>query len=187
MTGQPQAWASPGASKAHSLHPIRRARSADRRALSRLLAPAVASGAILPTDPDPERFLVAEGPRGLVGAVALTPWTREVTELGSLVSAETGCGLGTRLVQAAVAHAAAEGFATVVALTGLGDWFGRRGFAPAATPPWALARAPHAPAETLPGLVEKAQHSCRVCPRLARCTQALVAKDVRAPGLQVAA
>ncbi len=185
--GRQHAWTAPAATAARGAYPIRPAVPEDRTALAALLAPAVASGAILPTDPDPRKFLVAEGPRGLVGAVALTPWTPEVTELGSLVSAETGCGLGTRLVQAAVSSAAAEGFATVVALTGLGDWFARRGFASTPTPPWALARAPQTQAETLPGLVKKAQQSCRVCPRLASCKQALVARSVSAPGLQAAA
>jgi GNAT superfamily N-acetyltransferase len=147
----------------------------------------VAAGSILPTDPDPERFLVAEGKRGLVGAVALTPWAPEVVELGSLVSSETGRGLGSRLVQAAVAHAAAEGFATVVALTGIGDWFARRGFVASDTPPWALARGHEATGQALPGLTEKAERSCRVCPRLVGCRQVLLACSAAGTELQVAA
>lgn len=170
---------------------IRAAAAADLPALEALLAPAIAAGDILPTQPDTRRFLVAECGGAVLGAVALTPWTNGVVELGSLVSGLRGVGLGSALVAAALDEAAVRGAHTVVALTGLADWFGRRGFARAPVAPWELVHAPERPAAPGPvdarALSHKAHDSCRLCPRHAACGQVLLAKRVLAVSQEVAA
>jgi N-acetylglutamate synthase-like GNAT family acetyltransferase len=134
-------------------HPIRRARAQDVPVIEALLAPEVKRGTVLPRQVDPEAFLV-----GRSACAALTAWTSEVVELGSVVSARPG--MGTLVVEAACSEAAARGFRRVVVLTGLVEWFQRRGFQ-----------------KTRSLQAERAAH-CAGCPRAARCTQTLMVRDV---------
>lgn len=134
-------------------HPIRRARPVDVPVIEALLAPEVQRGTVLPRPVDPDAFLV-----GRSACAALIPWTPEVVELGSVVSARRG--MGTLVVEAACAEAAARGFKRVVVLTGLVDWFARRGFQ-----------------RTQALQSEKAAH-CAGCPRADGCTQTLMVRDV---------
>lgn len=135
------------------VHPIRRAQPRDVVAIERLLAPEVARGTVLPRVVDPRDFLVGDRV-----CAALTPWSSTVVELGSVVSARPG--MGTLVVEAAVAEAAARGFAQVVVLTGLTEWFARRGFTTVNAP-----------------LDLKEQH-CMGCPLKAGCAQVLMVRDV---------
>jgi len=160
---------------------VRPARLADEPAIRDLLAPAVAAGEVLPRAVVAGDFLVAEDPDGIVGAVALTAWTDRVVELGSLVAARKGRGLGARLVQAALDEAARLGFQEVVALTALDKWFARRGFVVEPVAPWSLARStpvlvqpPLEDSPVLEATAAKARRSCARCPRLARCQQVLM-------------
>jgi N-acetylglutamate synthase-like GNAT family acetyltransferase len=135
------------------VHPIRRARPGDVVAIERLMAPEVARGTVLPRAVDPRDFLVGEQV-----CAALTPWSSTVVELGSVVSARPG--MGALVVEAALAEAAARGFAQVVVLTALTEWFARRGFTTVKAP-----------------LDLKEQH-CMGCPLRAGCRQVLMVRDV---------
>lgn len=135
------------------VHPIRRAGPADVLDIQRLMAPEVERGTVLPRAVDPADFLVGEQV-----CASLTPWSPSVVELGSVVSARPG--MGTLVVEAAVAEARARGFTRVVVLTALTGWFERRGFS-TANAPWPL----------------KEQH-CVGCPRKAGCQQVLMVRDV---------
>ena len=157
-----------------------------------MLAPEVAAGTVLPRVVVPEDFLVAvdEDDR-LVGMVGLSWWSSDVIELGSLVSAVRGRGVGGRLVAAVFEVAAQKGARSVVALTALDGWFGRQGFHPRPVAPWALARqAPVLLASDSPWLesavARKARSSCASCPLLARCRQHLMVRAVAVPARQVA-
>jgi N-acetylglutamate synthase-like GNAT family acetyltransferase len=171
---------------------VRAARPGDIPSLEALLAPEVAAGTILPRVVVAEDFLVAElRGAGIVGAVATSMWTEDVVELGSLVSARGGLGIGRMLVEAVMQRAALAGFRSVVALTGLNDWFGRLGFVSHPTRPWALARRqpvlltscePHVDA----AVGWKASTVCSGCSRLSGCSQALMVRAVPAIARQVA-
>lgn len=152
---------------------IRPARESDRSAITRLMKPHIASGALLPREADPAAFLVAEVHGELLGCVALTVWTAEVVELGSLVSERPG--LGRLLVEAAVHAAAAAGFRSVVALTGAPVFFERCGFQSEAVAPWAVARGLGRASEDVATKAER----CRRCPRLGGCQQVLLRRSLR--------
>lgn len=176
----------------HGTARIRPAGPSDRGAIEALLAPEVAAGTLLPRSVDPTEFLVADGgERGLVGAVGLAWWTADVVELGSLVAAVSGEGIGSRLVDAVLDRAAREGARSVVALTALDGWFQRRGFGVHPVAPWALARRSPVlvPGESLhidAALGQKATGSCHRCPRLAGCSQHLMVRAVHARSRRVA-
>ena len=94
---------------------VRAALAADVDAIRDLLAPEVEAGTILPRVVRPDDFLVALLDGEIVAAVAMTRWTDDVVELGSLVSARPGLGLGRAMVQAVLKKAALDlGFAAVV-------------------------------------------------------------------------
>lgn len=159
---------------------IRPAVEADVLAIEALMAPEIATGALLPRAVDAADFLVAERDGVVVGAVGLKPWAAGVVELGSLVAGERGVGLGAALVAAAVAEAGARGYHTVVALTGLEGFFERHGFRAVGAAPWALARGAYA-LPTTPTLDQAVRHKaslCAACPRLGACAQALLVRAV---------
>lgn len=167
---------------------IRPAVSADRPVIERLMAPEVARGTLLPRAVDPADFLVAEEQGEIVGAVALSAWTESVVELGALVAGPRGRGVGRALVAAALARAQADGFASVVALTGITGFFEAAGFSRMGATPWALARG--CAALPISGRLDRAlAHKaavCAACPRLEGCAQALLCFDLQAAA-QVAA
>lgn len=170
-----------------SVH-IRPAAPVDVPAISALMAPEIAAGKLLPRVVDPAEFWVAVTRAGIVGAVALSPWSASVVELGSLVSSAPGRGVGSALVRAATEAAFERGFGRVVALTGIPDWFVRAGFSLVSATPWARARGCATlpvPADLDEAIGAKARR-CGVCPRLADCGQALLAMD-RVAELQAAA
>ena len=159
---------------------VRPARAEEGAVIAALMAPEIAAGNLLPRVVKPEDFLVATHGEDVVGAVGLGAWTDDVAELGSLVSAAPGRGVGVALVEAALAEAGARGYRTVVALTGIPGFFVRQGFDVARATPWARARG----CETLPvsptldrALSAKAR-ICAACPRLAGCQQVLLAVSV---------
>ncbi len=167
---------------------IRVARSGDLPRIDALMAPHVASGVLLPRSGGVERFLVAVEGRRVVGAVALSPWSSEVVELGSLVVDRPGTGLGARLVEAAVLRAREAGYREVVALTGTPGFFLRCGWLRSEDAPWARARAPgvagperHNPA--LDAALSWKAGRCAGCARLGACRQVLLtlALEPRAP------
>lgn len=162
---------------------IRAAVDGDLPAIDALMAPHVASGLLLPRSAGAAAFLVADGPDGIEGCVAVKPWTADVHELGSLVAARSGAGLGRQLVEAAALRARAEGAELLVALTGSPAFFERCGWRIQTDAPWARARGFVAPAGALPELPAAVQHksrSCAACPRLAGCSQALLATRLEA-------
>ena len=156
---------------------VRPAVDIDVGALAQLVSPHVASGALLPRELDPEAFLVVEQDGVLAGCVALTPWTGEVIELGTLVS--TRPGLGRLLVEAACASGRSGGFRTIVALTGVEDFFLRCGFSAESDAPWARARGLVLPTShrygLAPALAWKAS-KCGRCARLGGCRQVLLSR-----------
>lgn len=167
---------------------IRAATPSDIPAIEALMAPEVAEGTLLPRQVRAGDFLVAELGEALVGAVALAPWSESVAELGSLVAARRGAGLGALLVEAAMDEAYSRGYTTVVALTGIPGFFERRGFGTLAAAPWARARG----CATLPvpprldqALGYKAR-VCAACPRLEGCAQVLLYRSTAAVARAVA-
>ena len=160
---------------------VREARGADVPQIEAVMAPAVAEGSVLPRDVRASDFLVAEAPDGeIIGVVALSPWSHEVVELGSLVSAAPGRGVGGLLVEAAVQEASRRGYTAIVSLTGIGGFFERSGFQPVADRPWARARGcATLPSQDFPELspaVGNKAQKCAACPRLAHCSQSLLAR-----------
>ena len=149
------------------------ATEADIPAIQALMAPHIASGAVLPRVVVAADFLVARVQGRIEGCVALTPWTDEVIELGSLVSARPG--LGRLLVEAACDLAEARGCQQIVALTGVADFFLRCGFEPQPAAPWAVARGM---VGGPPAVAAKAR-KCAACPLLAGCAQTLLARPVK--------
>lgn len=170
---------------------VRAALAADVDAIRDLLAPEVEAGTILPRVVRPEDFLVALLDGEIVAAVAMTRWTDDVVELGSLVSARPGLGLGRAMVQAVLKKAALEQFRRVVALTAIDGWFTRLGFRAHPTAPWALASdrpvLVTASDDCLDAAVGwKASTVCAGCARLGRCRQHMVVHAVASETRRVA-
>lgn len=167
---------------------IRPAIAADVPAITSLMAPEIALGNLLPRAVDPADFLVAEHNGRVVGAVALSAWTEDVVELGSLVAGERGLGLGSALVAAATEEAARRGYDVVVALTGIGGFFERAGWTPLASAPWALARGCETLSEgpLLDRAIAAKSRRCAGCARLSACNQTLLAVSVAVPARAVA-
>jgi len=153
---------------------VRPAREADRAAIARLMAPHIASGVLLPREAEPADFLVAEVQGELLGCVALSAWTADVVELGSLVSNQRG--LGRLLVEAAVYAASAAGFRSVVALSSTLGFFRACGFQQDAVAPWAQARGLAQGGADVRAKAER----CALCPRLGGCSQALLRRALPA-------
>lgn len=160
----------------------------DLPALAALLAPEIARGTVLPRELDPADFLVAEERGALVGAVALTPWMGDVIELGALVAAVPGQGIGARLVEAAMARAGERGYGTVVALTGVPGFFERVGFSPRAVAPWAVARREkrRRPDPDIGAAVVYKAGRCAACARLGTCNQVLLSRAAQVEVRKVA-
>ncbi|MDP6942684.1 MAG: hypothetical protein QF464_00920, partial [Myxococcota bacterium] len=143
-------------------------------------------GTILERPVTPEGFLVATSGSDLVGAVALTPQSGRVIELGSLVSNLSGVSLGRRLVEAAVDQASARGFEVVMALSAIPGFFERVNFRIASHAPWIAARRqlamPHplplAPTTDATEAARAKASSCRRCPHLGTCSQALLLRVI---------
>jgi N-acetylglutamate synthase-like GNAT family acetyltransferase len=160
---------------------VRDARPEDVRQIEAVMAPEVAAGRVLPRAVRADEFLVAEDPQGrIVGVVALAAWSAAVVELGSLVSAAQGRGLGALLVAAAVQEAARRGYTSIVALTSISGFFARNGFLSVADRPWARARGcgtlPVADFPELGEAVANKARRCAACPRLAGCGQDLLVR-----------
>jgi N-acetylglutamate synthase-like GNAT family acetyltransferase len=119
---------------------VRPARAEDAGAIRAILAPQIAAGTILRRPFAPGGYLVAEDGAGLVGAVAMRPWTSTVVELCGLVSARAGRGIGGALCEAVARRAAREGYGLVAVLTGAPGFFLRRRFQPVAATPQDRAR-----------------------------------------------
>ena len=125
--------------KAAPAFSIRAARKSDAAHIAGLLAPYAQTGVVLPRTEDEIRlhiqnFLVMEadgaGKPGIWGCVALRDYGAGLFEVRSLaVSAtESGMGLGSRLIAAAVDEARRRGAARVFALTLRANLFQRLGF-----------------------------------------------------------
>lgn len=161
---------------------LRPACSSDLPGIAALMAPEIARGNLLPRAIGAEDFLVADEDGRLLGAVALTPWSDEVVELGSLVAGPRGRGLGRALVAGALHEAAGRGYPTVVALTSIPAFFQGQGFEVVRGTPWAIALG----CATLPvsGALEAAlrwkSERCAACARLTGCQQVLLAREVGA-------
>lgn len=156
---------------------LRPATAADVPAITRLMAPEIAAGTLLPRAVDPADFLVAADGREILGAVALSPWSEEVVELGALVAGPRGRGVGAALVEAAIASACNRGYTEVVALSSLVGFFERAGFRRLGATPWALARGCAALPEGrhIDEAIARKARICAGCDRLGSCSQALMA------------
>jgi amino-acid N-acetyltransferase len=146
----------------------RRARLEDVAGIHRLVAHYAAQGLLLPRAEDEirehiGRFLVLtekECSGGLpteqlLGCVALEPYGPDLAEIRSLAIAPEirGHGLGTRLLQVALAVARRRKIACVFAVTHAPEFFTRQGFATSTR--WALP--------------EKLARDCRTCPKAPTC------------------
>ncbi len=161
---------------------IRPATLADVRFIDALMAPQVRVGKLLPRAVRPVDFLVACLARRIVGAVGLSGLSANTAELGSLVVAMSGRGIGRALVDAAMAEASARGLGTVVALTDEVGFFERCGFERASDTPWLRARtrlglasaSPLYTADDVSAASEAKSATCAACSRLAACRQSLL-------------
>ncbi len=159
---------------------IRAARAADALAVEALVEREVHRGTVLPRRFSADAFLVAELDGQVAGTVALTAWSDRVIELGTLIADRSGLGIGRALAEAATRQARERGHDAIVALTSVSGFFERLGFSAVAQTPWAEARrvstlpTPWLP-ELGPAVAHKAASSCATCPRLAGCSQALMA------------
>ena len=142
----------------------RRARPEDSRRVHQLINYYADRGLLLPrTEVEirahVDRFLVLTEKQGqteeLLGCVALEPYGSDLAEVRSLaVDPEVrGRGLGTRLLQAALATARRRKIARVFAVTHAPEFFGRQGFARSTR--WALP--------------EKLERDCSACPKADHC------------------
>lgn len=160
---------------------IRAARASDSAEIEAIMAPAIAAGQLLPQSlPPPRRHVAVDADGRIIGAVSLKPWSGEVIELGGLVSVVTGRGVGRALVAAALRDAAAAQYDTVVALTAIPDFFARQGFRVHDNAPWRWARETplRVPDDGLGlGMLLKST-CCSGCPRLARCNQILMVRQI---------
>ncbi|MEL6341915.1 MAG: GNAT family N-acetyltransferase [Myxococcota bacterium] len=158
---------------------IRSATRADMGVIESLMAPEIAAGRLLTPSRAPDAQFVAEIDGDVVGAVALTPWSAEVVELGSLVSGRRGYGIGSALVGRAVEEAAHR-YGWMVALTSIPGFFTRAGFQPHHETPWRWARGDflRVPDGNLgKGMLYKSS-GCAGCPRLRYCAQTLMVRPL---------
>ena len=168
---------------------IRKARFSDVPAIEQLIARETELGTLRPRFVLPAAFLVADGPGGTIaGIVAVDRLTSKVCELGSLVAAEPGHGVGSLLVQSALLWAEERGFESIVALTGAQGFFDRFGFRASADTPWARAlkasgRPAPTPLTTSPRLAAAATvraRTCLSCERLGACGQSFLVRSIEA-------
>lgn len=162
---------------------IRPAVAGDALSAVRLIRREVARGTVLPHTFHLAEFLVAEEDGVVVGTLSLSSWTAGVIELGTVIAAEPGRGVGQALVAAGLEEARERGAHTAVVLTGVPGWFSRQGFTAIGDTPWARARGLRVlqPAQDELGVAvsKKAAASCRGCARLGGCSQALLTVDLR--------
>lgn len=153
----------------------RRAKSGDAAAIHGLISHYAKSGNLLPRTLEEvqahiDHFLLLVGParkdvRGeapkdrsedeLLGCVALEPYGADLVEIRSLAVApeHRGCGIGAKLLHAALAFARRRKFARVFAVTAETDFFLRQGFSPTKRTT----------------LTEKIERDCRTCPKERTC------------------
>jgi amino-acid N-acetyltransferase len=151
----------------------RAARASDVAAIHALVSRYAAQGLLLPRAEKEirahlDRFLVIVEKKNLLGCVALEPYGTGLAEIRSLAVEDTarGRGIGTRLLDFAVAEARRCGCTRVFATTHAPHMFEQHRFA-------AVSR--HA-------VPEKIARDCCACPKAAHCEkQALVAVLTPAP------
>ncbi|MFA4943831.1 MAG: GNAT family N-acetyltransferase [Lentisphaeria bacterium] len=160
------------------LHKLRPARLADAEVLVGLIAPYVESGLVLPRSAAEVReqagqFLVAENGTGaIVGCVALRDYGAGLVEIRSLAVAPAfgNHGIGSHLVESAVALAKERGAARIFALTMRPHLFCRLGFHEVAKERW------------LREFPQKVWNDCRFCRKRDRCDETAVLLAVAAAG-----
>lgn len=148
---------------------LRPARVADGPAIAGLIAPFAAADLMLPR-PLPRLyehlrdFQVAELDGRLVGCVALHLFDAELAEIKSLAVAPDRhrSGLGTRLIEQALADARALGLRRLFALVLRPGPFARLGFR-------------EAPRESLP---QKVWGECIFCPKYHRCDEIALVREL---------
>lgn len=147
----------------------RRARPSDVPAIHALIAHYAAQGVLLPRTEENvreqlRRFLVLEEKGRLGGCVSLESYGPDLAEIRSLaVSPEIrGRGLGSRLVEFALAEARHRKIARVFAVTHAPEFFVRQGFA--------LSHRRAIP--------EKIERDCASCPKARRCRLAAVVATI---------
>jgi N-acetylglutamate synthase-like GNAT family acetyltransferase len=170
----------------------RAAVEADRPFVEALIARELAAGTVLPRRFVPAEFLVLVGANAeILGCASFARWGPGVVEIGTVIAAHPGGGLGRAVVEAALARVAAGGDDTAVVLTGVPGFFARLGFQAVPDAPWARAR--RLPAVDLGddalarGVAVKARKSCAACPHLAGCSQSLLVYRLPAVALPAVA
>ncbi|MED5374242.1 MAG: GNAT family N-acetyltransferase [Myxococcota bacterium] len=146
---------------------LRLAEGKDLPAVQTLMHPFVLDGTLRPRDLRVGEVIVAEVGGQLLGCVALSSWTSDTWELGSLVSTQRG--LGGALVQSALAHAHAQGIRRVVCITGVERFFARQGFSLVGT-----GVPPHRQPDTGCAAIRWKAARCRLCPDAQNCNQSLM-------------
>ena len=144
---------------------VRAAQLTDVEELEALLAPYVATGDLLPrSNYDLCRhikdYVVAAGPRGIVGCASLKVYSRELGELGALAvhPDAQGAGVGRSLVEKLIAEARSMGLVNILALTRKPAFFLKLGFLPAEREEFPL----------------KVWSDCARCPRQECCDEVAV-------------
>lgn len=150
---------------------LRVANPADVPAMHALIMDNLEAGHLLPRTIDDleahaARFVVIDGPGGVIGCAELAPLGPTVAEVRSLVVHEgyRGRHLGPALVSRLAADAAASGFSTLCAFTHEPSHFVRLGFT----------IVPHM------WVPEKIARDCTACPLFRRCGQYAVTLTLRA-------
>ena len=148
---------------------IRPAGRPDAAAIGRLVAANVGPGLLLPRSPADiqrhvPRFLVATRGGAVIGCGELTPLSKTMSEVRSLVVAsdERGAGIGARLLAALVAGGRRQGAARVCAFTHIPRAFVVQGFS----------IVPHT------WLPEKIMTDCQGCEWFRRCAQVAVVLEL---------
>jgi amino-acid N-acetyltransferase len=120
---------------------IRRARASDAANVSLLIRQHVASGALLPRDPDfiaehALDFLVATVDGRVVGCVHLDEYSPSLAEVRSIAvdASYQGRGIGVALVDAIEALARAREYRTLFAVSNNDTFFRSRGYLPREIP-----------------------------------------------------
>ena len=148
---------------------LRRARPADVRVLVELMRDYTKQGLLLPRTAeqiarDIDQYTLAVDSQGIVGCVALRPFTPVLAELCALAvdGRAQGRGVGGMLVESVVEEASRAGFEQLFALTLRESFFNRLGFRTG----------------LIADVPEKVWADCAGCPVRAACREIMVVRDL---------
>jgi N-acetylglutamate synthase-like GNAT family acetyltransferase len=164
---------------------IRTARASDQPQVEALIRREVRAGTVLSRPFALDEFIVATEDGHVVGTLAAQLWSDTVIELGTVIAAASGRGIGRALVSGGLATAEQRGADWAVVLTGSPGFFSRHGFSAMRDAPWARALGPvlvpDQPHAITTAVGKKAANNCRSCPQLSVCSQTLLVRRLRTP------